>query len=67
MKSFTALMAVFNGNYRLSHVAWYDLLDKAEDQELKTNALPLEIFYNNPKREIESENWKTEVYLPIIK
>ncbi|MCB7480002.1 GyrI-like domain-containing protein [Christiangramia sediminis] len=67
MKSFTALKAVFNGNYRLSHLAWYDLLNKAEEQDLKTNALPLEIFYNNPKKEIESENWKTDVFLPIIK
>lgn len=67
MKSFTALKAVFNGNYRLSHLGWYDLLNKAEEQELKTNGLPLEIFYNNPKREIESENWKTEIYLPIVK
>ncbi|SDR87812.1 hypothetical protein [Gramella sp. MAR_2010_147] len=67
MKSFSAIKAIFNGNYRLSHVAWYDLLHQVEEQELNTNALPLEVFHNNPKREIDSENWKAEIYLPITK
>lgn len=66
IKSFTALKAVFNGNYRLSHLAWYDLLNRAEELNLETNALPLEIFHNNPKVEIDSENWKAEVFLPVI-
>lgn len=67
MKSFTALKAVFSGNYRLSHVGWFDLLHKADEQGLKTNHLPLEIFYNNPKTDINAENWKTDIYLPIVK
>ena len=66
MKSFPALRAIFNGNYRLSHLAWYDLLNKAEEEDLKTNSLPLEIFFNNPKVESNSADWKAEIYLPIV-
>jgi len=66
MKSFSALKAVYHGNYRLSHLAWYDLLNKAEEEDLKTNSLPMEIFFNNPKVESNSEDWKAEVFLPIV-
>ncbi|GGG41722.1 hypothetical protein GCM10011532_26840 [Christiangramia forsetii] len=65
-KSSSALKAIFNGNYRLSHLAWYDLLDKATESGLNTNSLPLEIFYNNPKVEANSESWKAEIYLPVM-
>lgn len=65
--SSTALKAVFNGNYRLSHKAWFDLLYIAEEKKLKTNGLPLEVFFNNPNVEsTPSPTWKAEIYLPIV-
>ena len=64
--SSTALKAVFNGNYRLSHKAWFDLLYIAEEKDLKTQGLPLEVFFNNPNVESSpSTTWKAIIYLPI--
>lgn len=65
--SSTSLKAIFNGNYRYSNFAWYDLLYQADEKNLKTNELPLEIFYNNPKTEGEPLNWKAEIFMPILK
>jgi len=65
--SSTALKAVFNGNYRLSHKAWFDLLYTAKEKSLKTNGLPLEVFFNNPNVEsTPSPTWKAVIYLPIV-
>lgn len=62
-----ALKAVFNGNYRLSHKAWFDLLYTAEKKNLKTDGLPLEIFFNNPNVEsAPSPTWKAEIFLPLV-
>ena len=64
--SSTALKAVFNGNYRLSHKAWFDLLYTAEEKDLKTQGLPLEVFFNNPNVEnTPSTTWKAVIYLPV--
>lgn len=64
--SSTALKAVFNGNYRLSHKAWFDLLYTAEEKDLKTQGLPLEVFFNNPNIEsTPSTTWKAVIYLPV--
>ncbi|WP_300436400.1 GyrI-like domain-containing protein [Christiangramia sp.] len=64
--SSTSLKAIFNGNYRISHLAWYDLLYIAGQRELKTSGLPLEIFYNNPNLESSpSSTWKAEIFLPV--
>lgn len=68
VKSFSALKAIYNGNYRSSHLAWNDLLYKADEKNLNTNELPLEIFFNNPKVESDAaRTWKAEIYLPVIK
>lgn len=65
-KSSSALKAIYNGNYRSSHLAWNDLLYKAKKEGYKTKALPLEIFFNNPNVEVKSaRDWKAEIYLPI--
>lgn len=64
--SSTALKAVFNGNYRLSHKAWFDLLYTAEERDFKTQGLPLEVFFNNPNVEnTPSTTWKAVIYLPV--
>ena len=34
-----SLKMIFNGNYRLSHIAWYDILNLAEEKSYKTNRL----------------------------
>ena len=65
ISSSTAIKAIFNGNYRESHLAWYDLLYKAEEESFETNARPLEIFYNNPNIDKNVLEWKAEIYLPI--
>lgn len=64
--SSSSLKAIFNGNYRLSHKAWFDLLHAADERNLKTNGLPLEIFFNNPNVEsTPSSSWKAKIFLPI--
>jgi effector-binding domain-containing protein len=66
VSSSTSLKAIYNGNYRSSDFAWYDLMYKAEQEGYKTSGLPLEIFFNNPKSEINAPGWKAEVYLPVV-
>ena len=41
---FKAIRADFNGNYRISDRAWYPLLNKAENDNISTTALPLEVY-----------------------
>lgn len=66
LRSSTSLKAIYNGNYRSSDLAWYDLIDKAENEDYRTSGLPLEIFFNNPKNDVNPKNWKAEVYLPVF-
>lgn len=67
LKSFSALKAIYNGNYRSTHLAWNDLLFEAEEKNLNTNELPLEIFFNNPKVEgSAAKTWKADIYLPVL-
>lgn len=67
VESSPALKAVFNGNYRLSHIAWFELLYQAEERGLTTTGLPLEVFHNNPKTEEEPRGWTAEIYLPLLR
>lgn len=62
-----SLEAVFNGNYRSSHLAWFDLLEEAEERGYKTSGMPLEIFHDNPQSGTEAITWKAEIYLPVLK
>lgn len=59
------IKAVYNGNYITSDRAWYALLNYAKKHNLEVEALPVEIFYNNPDMGGNSLTWKTEVYLPL--
>lgn len=63
----SSLKAIFNGNYRDSHLAWFDLLQKAEERGYTTSAMPLEIFHDNPQSGTEAITWKAEIYIPILK
>ncbi|GAA4321929.1 hypothetical protein GCM10023115_49750 [Pontixanthobacter gangjinensis] len=62
-----ALKLIFNGNYRISHIAWYDILYKAQEKNLQTTGLPMEMYYNNPKINTDELNWKAEIFLPVAK
>lgn len=62
-----SLKAVFNGNYRQSHLAWLDLLEKAERESIAVENLPLEIFYSNPRMGGDAIEWKATVFMPLKK
>lgn len=65
IKSRKSLKAVFNGNYRNSQLAWLELLEKAERENIAVEELPLEIFFNNPGMGGDELNWRSEIYLPL--
>lgn len=65
LPSISAIKAEYYGNYITSDRAWYALLDYAKKNNLEINALPIEVFHNNPNMGGEELKWKTEVYLPL--
>lgn len=62
-----SLKGVFNGNYRESHLAWYELLAKAGRDNIAVEQKPLEIFFNDPRMGVTATEWKAEVFLPLEK
>jgi len=60
-----AIKATFYGNYRDSDQAWFALLEYAKRRNISVEKKPLEIFYNDPKQDGNSAEWKAEVFLPI--
>lgn len=60
-----ALKATYNGNYITSDRAWYRLLAYAEKNNIEVEALPIEVFYNNPSYGGNEKDWKAEIYMPI--
>lgn len=60
-----ALKLLFNGNYRLSHVSWFDLIYIAEERGLEVEEWPMEIYHDNPKIDSDHLNWKAEIFLPV--
>lgn len=62
---FKALKAIFNGNYRLSDRAWYELIDLAESRGLEFQANPFEIYRNDPHAGGNELEWIAEIYLPV--
>lgn len=60
-----ALKAIYNGNYITSDRAWYRLLAYAEKNNIEVEALPIEVFYNNPNYGGNEKDWKAEIYMPI--
>jgi hypothetical protein len=59
------LKAEFNGNYRNSDVAWYYLLDHADENGLNVKKLPFEIYQNDPHAGGDPLKWKAQVFLPL--
>ena len=64
-EEFKALKAIFNGNYRLSDRAWYELIDHAQSLGLDFEMTPHEIFRNDPHSGGNELEWVAEVYLPV--
>ena len=60
-----ALKATYNGNYITSDRAWYALVDYAENNDIKIDKKPLEVFYSNPNFGGDVLKWKAEIYMPI--
>ncbi len=60
-----SLKADFRGNYRQSHLAWYELLEKGKRENLKLEPKPLEVFFNNPRMGETSISWKAEIFMPL--
>lgn len=65
LKKRQGLKAIYNGNYITSDRAWYALVNYANKNDISVEALPIEIFYNNPDMGGNALSWKTEVYLPV--
>ncbi|MBT8286883.1 MAG: AraC family transcriptional regulator, partial [Flavobacteriaceae bacterium] len=64
-QEFKALKAIFNGNYRLSDRAWYELADYAGREGIKVLMHPYEVYRNDPHSGGNELEWVAEVYLPI--
>lgn len=62
-----SLKGIFNGNYRESHVAWYELLAKAGRDDIAVEQKPLEIYFNDPRMGENAIDWKAEVFMPLKK
>ena len=62
---FKGLMAKFNGNYRLSDRAWYELLDYADNKNIDLQYRPFEIYRNDPHAGGNEMEWTAEVYMPL--
>jgi effector-binding domain-containing protein len=60
-----ALKATYNGNYITSDRAWYALVDYAENNDIKIDKKPLEVFYSNPNFGGDELQWKAEIFMPI--
>lgn len=60
-----SLKLTFNGNYRISHISWFDLLYIVQERGYEVNGGPLEVYYDNPRLDSDELNWKAEVYLPV--
>lgn len=62
-----SLKGIFNGNYRESHLAWYELLAKARRDDIAVEQKPLEIYFNDPRMGENAIEWKAEVFMPLDK
>jgi effector-binding domain-containing protein len=59
------LKAEYYGNYITSDRAWYELINYARKMGYKVDALPIEVFHDNPNLGMNEQRWKADVYLRI--
>ncbi|MDX1472110.1 MAG: hypothetical protein R3213_11485, partial [Flavobacteriaceae bacterium] len=62
-QDFKAIKAIFNGNYRSTDFAWFELMRYAKKQGISIKEQPLEIFYDDPQSGTDSKDWTAEVFL----
>lgn len=61
-----ALKVIFNGNYKISHIAWYQIIDYAQTNNIHIDDLPVEFFLNDPHAGGNDLEWVAEIYMGII-
>lgn len=59
------IKAIYNGNYITSDRAWFELLNYANQKDLKVSPRPIEVFHDNPNFGNNEKNWKAEIFLPL--
>lgn len=62
----TALSLTFNGNYSISNIGWYTLIDYANQHEVDVEYTPIEFFKNDPHSFGDPMSWEARVYLPLL-
>ncbi|HMC00015.1 MAG TPA: GyrI-like domain-containing protein [Flavobacteriaceae bacterium] len=65
IKERAALQTTFNGNYKISHMAWYKILHFAEINNINLEKLPMEFFLNDPHAGGNDLEWVAKIYVPI--
>lgn len=60
-----AISATFYGNYKLSHRAWFDLYERARNENISIIAEPLEVYHGNPRNGEDPLTWQADIYMPI--
>ncbi|HEA31007.1 MAG TPA: hypothetical protein ENH91_13615 [Leeuwenhoekiella sp.] len=65
IESTKAISATFHGNYKLSHRAWFDLYERAKNENLSIIAEPLEVYRGNPMNGGNPIKWQADIYLPL--
>jgi len=63
--AFDGIKTSFNGNYSISDISWYTLLDYAKENNIPVHNLPFEIYKDDPHSGGNPIQWEAEVYLPI--
>ena len=59
------LKAIFNGNYKLTDNAWYEMIDHAKTKGYELEGFPLEIFRNDPHSGGNEIEWEAEIYWAV--
>lgn len=67
IKEQKALQVIYNGNYRISDRAWYTILDYKDKHGIDLDALPIEVYYNDPHSGSKDTEWRTDIFMPIKK
>lgn len=65
IKEHLALKTVFNGNYNMSHLGWYRILDYSNRNNINIEKSIIEIYLNDPHQGGNPLDWEAEIYMPI--
>ncbi|WP_031427519.1 GyrI-like domain-containing protein [Flavimarina sp. Hel_I_48] len=62
-----AIYGSFHGNYKLSHRAWFDLYERAKNENIAITPEPLEVYHSNPRNGGDPLTWQADIYIPLKK